>query len=271
MQQKDYSIADLIEIMRKLRTPVSGCPWDIEQTFETIAPYTIEEAYEVDEAVREGDMNALRDELGDLLFQTIFHSRIAEEKGAFDFDDVLASICDKMIRRHPHVFADADIASADAQTEAWEKQKEKERAVKARAKKEVPSALDGVTVGLPALLRAVKLQKRAARVGFDWPETMQVLDKLQEECGELVEAYSDSADKAHIQEEFGDLMFVMANLARHMKIDPEEALRDANTKFERRFRGVEKKLALRVKTTEQSDLTEMDRLWNEVKQGEQKQ
>lgn len=266
--QQEYSISDLLEIMRKLRTPETGCPWDIEQTFETIAPYTIEEAYEVDDAIRSKDMPALEDELGDLLFQTVFHARIAEERGAFSFGSVVAAICDKMTRRHPHVFSDVNIATADAQTEAWEAQKAKERAQKAKTSGSIPSALDGVPLGLPALLRAVKLQKRAARVGFDWPETIQVLDKIREECDELVEAQTDGHNEEHLREELGDLLFVMANLARHMKIDPEQALREANTKFERRFHGVESKLSAQGKTLEQSNLSEMDQLWDEVKKDE---
>lgn len=263
--QKKYTIEDLLSIMQALRTPETGCPWDLVQTFETIAPYTIEEAYEVDEAIREGDRDALRDELGDLLLQTVFHARIAEEEGSFAFPDVVTSICEKMIRRHPHVFADATVEGADAQTAAWEQQKEQERARKAAQKGEIASALDDVTVGLPSLLRAVKLQKRAARVGFDWPETVQVLDKMQEESAELVDAFQNGEGQDRLKEEFGDLMFVMANLARHMKIDPEEALREANKKFERRFKGVEKKLDTLGKTPQQSDLQEMDALWDTVK------
>ncbi len=266
--QQEYSIDDLIEIMRVLRTPETGCPWDLEQTFETIAPYTIEEAYEVDEAIRDGDREALRDELGDLLLQTVFHARMAEEEGSFKFSDVIASVCDKMIRRHPHVFAGGSVEDADAQTAAWEQQKEQERACKAAKTGIAPSVLDGVTVSLPALLRAVKLQKRAARVGFDWPETLQVLDKMQEESAELVDAYQNGEGKERLQEEFGDLMFVMANLGRHMKLDPEEALRKANAKFERRFKGVEQKLEKLGKTPKQSNLEEMDALWDAVKADE---
>lgn len=263
--QPEYSIDDLLSIMKALRTPDTGCPWDLEQTFETIAPYTIEEAYEVDEAIRDGDRDALRDELGDLLLQTVFHARMAEEEGSFAFRDVVASVCNKMVRRHPHVFADGTVEDADAQTSAWEQQKEDERARKAAARGEIASVLDGVTIGLPALLRAVKLQKRAARVGFDWPETVMVLDKMQEESAELVDAYQQGEPHERLKEEFGDLMFVMANLARHMKIDPEEALRDANSKFERRFKGVERKLDTMGKTPRQSDLQEMDALWDAVK------
>ncbi len=267
--QKTYTIEDLLSIMQALRTPETGCPWDLKQTFETIAPYTIEEAYEVDEAIRDGDRDALRDELGDLLLQTVFHARIAEEEGSFEFADVVTAICEKMVRRHPHVFSDGTVENADAQTAAWEQQKEQERASKAAKKGEIASALDGVTVGLPSLLRAVKLQKRAARVGFDWPETVQVLDKMQEESAELVEAFQNNEGQNRLKEEFGDLMFVMANLARHMKIDPEEALRGANKKFERRFKGVEEKLNALGKTPKQSDLQEMDALWEAVKADEQ--
>lgn len=263
--QQDYSINDLLDIMKALRTPVTGCPWDLEQTFETIAPYTIEEAYEVDEAIRAGDMASLKDELGDLLLQTVFHAQIADEADEFQFADVVSSICEKMVRRHPHVFAGTSVEDADAQTAAWEQQKEQERAKKAAAQGRIPSVLDGVTVGLPALLRAIKLQKRAARVGFDWPETLQVLDKMQEESQELVEAFQAGEPQDRLKEEFGDLMFVMANLARHMKIDAEEALRDANAKFEKRFRGVEAKLQQRGSTPQQSTLEEMDALWDAVK------
>ena len=266
--QQNYSMEDLLSIMKALRTPVTGCPWDLEQTFETIAPYTIEEAYEVDEAIRDGDRDALKDELGDLLLQTVFHSQMASEEGSFSFEDVVQAVCDKMVRRHPHVFGDTTVADADAQTAAWEQQKEQERAKKAEARGDLPSVLDGVTIGLPSLLRAVKLQKRAARVGFDWPETVQVLDKMQEESAELVEAYQNNEGHDRLKEEYGDLMFVMANLARHMKIDPEEALRGANAKFERRFKGIESKLHAKGKSPKESDLEEMDALWNAVKSEE---
>jgi len=270
--ENNIKINRLLEIMRKLRDPDSGCPWDVEQTFESIAPYTIEEGYEVDEAIRAGDMDALKDELGDLLFQVVFHAQIADEQGLFDFSDVVAAVSDKMERRHPHVFAGATIADADAQTAAWEVQKANERAAKAEKSGEQPSVLDGVTVSLPALLRAVKLQKRAARVGFDWPDARMILDKITEESIELSEALANKADgsggDAEILDEFGDLLFVYTNLARHMKVDPEEALRGTNAKFERRFRAIEAKLALMGKTPTQSDLEEMDALWNEVKREE---
>lgn len=259
-------IYDLLAIMAALRDPKSGCPWDLEQTFETIAPYTIEEAYEVEEAIRHKDMAALKDELGDLLFQTVFHAQMALEAGAFDFDDVVRAICDKMVRRHPHVFDDASIEDADAQVAAWEQHKAKERAEKAKAEGRDPSLLDGVTLGLPALLRAAKLQKRAARVGFDWPDAKPVLAKMKEEMAELEEAMGQ--DKARAREEFGDLLFVMANLARHLDLDPEEALREANAKFERRFRRIETLLKAKGRTPDQADLREMDLLWNQAKREE---
>ncbi|MCJ9428802.1 nucleoside triphosphate pyrophosphohydrolase [Kordiimonas marina] len=260
-----YTIDDLLAIMAKLRDPEGGCPWDIEQNFETIAPYTIEEAYEVDEAIRADDMASLKDELGDLLFQTVFHAQMAKEAGHFDFASVVQNVSEKMVRRHPHVFGDASIEDADAQTSAWEAQKARERAEKAEREGRAPSVLDGVSLSLPALLRAVKLQKRAARVGFDWPETLQVLDKMQEESAELVEEYKAGADPARIREEYGDLLFVVANLGRHLKVDPEEALRDANAKFTRRFHRIEALLAADGRTPSQSNLEEMDSLWDQAK------
>lgn len=266
--QKQYSINDLLEIMHKLRQPEGGCPWDVEQTFETIAPYTIEEAYEVDEAIRNNDMPSLCDELGDLLFQAVFHAQMAKEAGHFSFSDVVQGVSEKMVRRHPHVFGDASIEDADAQTSAWEQQKARERAEKAASEGRIPSALDGVTPGLPSLLRAIKLQNRAARVGFDWPETSMVVDKISEESQELLHEIENGGNRTKVKEEFGDLLFVISNLARHFKLDPEECLRDANAKFERRFRGVEAKLADQGKTAEQSDLAEMDALWDAVKQDE---
>lgn len=254
----------LLEIMRRLRDPNDGCPWDIEQDFASIAPYTIEEAYEVADAIERGDMNDLRDELGDLLLQSVYHAQMAAEDGTFDFDDVVTGICEKMIRRHPHVFGDeSGDKSAAQQTLDWERIKAAERA----AKPQTTSALDGVAAGLPALMRAIKLQNRAARVGFDWPETTQVVDKIIEECGELVEARDTLGPKEQV-EEFGDLMFVMANLARHLDIDPEAALRAANAKFTRRFMGVETELSKMGKTPQQSDLAEMDAMWNKVKASE---
>ena len=257
-------LARLMEIMRRLRDPETGCPWDIEQDFASIAPYTIEEAYEVADAIERGAMGELQDELGDLLLQVVYHSQMAQEAGLFGFDDVVNAISAKMYRRHPHVFGDESRhKSAAQQVSDWEQIKAQERG----DKPETTSALDGVAAGLPALTRAVKLQNRAARVGFDWPETSMVLDKIIEEAGELVEA-RDSLSKEKITEEFGDLLFVMANLARHLDIEPETILRSANAKFTRRFNGVEDLLKARGKTPEQSDLAEMDALWNEVKRQE---
>jgi MazG family protein len=261
-----YSMDDLLHIMARLRDKENGCPWDVEQTFETIAPYTIEEAYEVDEAIRAGDMSALKDELGDLLFQAVFHARMAEEAKLFSFADVVQNVSEKMVRRHPHVFGEADIATADAQVSAWEVQKAREREKKAATEGRQPSVLDGVSISLPALLRAVKLQKRAARVGFDWPDTTDVLKKMQEEAAELVdEVRRENPDQARIKEEMGDLLFVMANLARHLDVDPEEALRGTNAKFERRFHRIEELLGKKGKRPEDSDLDEMDSLWNIAK------
>ena len=247
-------------IMARLRAPVGGCPWDVEQTFATIAPYTIEEAYEVADAIERGDMGELKSELGDLLFQVVFHARMAEEQGLFAFDDVAEAMSDKLERRHPHVFGD-EAAKADqwSQKARWEDIKAAERAAKAQ-----PGVLDDVPAGLPALARAAKLTKRAARVGFDWPSTAEVLDKLDEEVAELkVEIAAGDLDKA--REELGDLLFVMANLARKLGVEPEDALRGANAKFVRRFGFIEAELAKAGRTPEQSDLAEMDGLWDAAK------
>lgn len=260
VHQKEGGIERLLYIMQRLRDPQTGCPWDIEQTFATIAPYTIEEAYEVADAIERGAMGELKSELGDLLLQTVYHTAIGAEQGLFDFHSVADAISDKMVARHPHVFGDENRdKSAEQQTKDWEALKAKERADQSQTR-----VLDGVALGLPALLRAVKLQKRAARVGFDWPQTQQVLDKLHEEIAELAEAETQE----HKHEEFGDMLFVMANLARHMGIDPEQSLRDANQKFTRRFNAVEAKLADMGKSPSQSDLTEMDALWDQVKREE---
>lgn len=253
----------LLEIMRRLRDPETGCPWDIEQDFSTIAPYTIEEAYEVADAIQREAWDELKSELGDLLFQSVFHAQMAEERGLFGFDDVANTMSDKMVSRHPHVFGtESREKSAEQQTRDWEMIKAAERATKAETR-----TLDGVALGLPALLRAVKLQKRAARVGFDWPSTDQVLSKIIEETQELVEA-RDSMDQTAIEEEFGDLLFVVANLARHLKIDPEAALRAANAKFVRRFSYIEDELAALGKRPEDSSLEEMDQFWDKAKQTE---
>lgn len=256
-------VARLLEIMRRLRDPESGCPWDVEQTFATIAPYTIEEAYEVADAIEREAWDELKGELGDLLFQSVFHAQMAEEAGLFTFDDVADTMSDKMVARHPHVFGDEDRdKSAEQQTRDWETVKAAERAAKAQS-----GTLDGVAVGLPALLRALKLQKRAARVGFDWPSTMEVIDKIREESAELVEA-KESKSQEDVFEEFGDLLFVVTNLGRHLGLDPEAALRAANAKFIRRFEAVEAILAQTGKGPGESNLAEMDALWNEVKRRE---
>jgi len=253
-------------IMRALRDPETGCPWDIEQTFATIAPYTIEEAYEVADAIEREAWDELKGELGDLLFQSVFHAQMAEEAGLFSLDDVADTMSDKMVTRHPHVFgAESRNKSAEQQTRDWEAIKAAERADKAEK-----GTLDGVALGLPALLRAHKLQKRAARVGFDWPSAREVLDKILEESQELVEAQAE-ADQEHILEEYGDLMFVMANLGRHLGVEPEAALRAANAKFERRFGRVEALLAARGKRPEDSTLAEMDALWTTAKEEEREQ
>ncbi len=256
----------LLEIMRRLRDPETGCPWDIEQDFSTIAPYTIEEAYEVADAIEREAWDELKGELGDLLFQSVFHAQMATERGLFTFDEVADTMSDKMVARHPHVFGDESRdKSAEQQTRDWEAVKAAERAGKAQQ-----GTLDGVALGLPALLRAVKLQNRAARVGFDWPDISQVVDKIVEEAGELAEA-RDRLSQAEIEEEFGDMLFVIANLARHLKIEPEAALRATNAKFVRRFEGVEAKLKERGKSPQESDLAEMDALWDEVKAEEKSQ
>src|SRR5918911_1095559 len=228
-------IERLLRIMARLRDPQRGCPWDREQNFATIAPYTIEEAYEVADAIERADMAALKDELGDLLLQVVFHARMAEEAGHFGFDDVAAAIADKMVRRHPHVFGDAEIASVSAQNEAWEAHKAAERA----AKGEAASVVDGVAIALPALLRAAKISRRAARIGFDWPDAASVIDKIEEELDEIEDAIDDRAPPAVLEEEIGDLLFAAANLARKLDIEPETALRRATAKFERRFRRVD--------------------------------
>lgn len=254
----------LLEIMRRLRAP-DGCPWDREQDFGSIAPYTIEEAYEVAEAIAQGDMAALRDELGDLLLQVVYHAQMAEEAGVFDFDAVARGSADKMLRRHPHVFGGmGGVASATDQVANWEAIKAAERAAKGAVR---ASALDGVAAGLPGLTRAVKLQARAARVGFDWPGPEAVLEKVAEEAGELVEAAA-GGDRDAVEEEFGDLLFVLANLARHLQIDPEAAMRRVNAKFERRFRAVEAGLAAAGRAPGEADLAEMDALWEAAKRAE---
>jgi ATP diphosphatase len=257
-------IARLIEIMRRLRDPDTGCPWDIEQTYETIAPYTIEEAYEVADAIERANIPDLEGELGDLLLQVIYFTQMGSEDGHFDFASVVKNVSDKMVHRHPHIFGDEDRnKSAEQQTKDWENIKAIERAKSGEAMR----TLDGIALNLPALKRAVKIQKRAARVGFDWPDTNMVVDKIAEEAAELVEA-RDTLTYADQVEEYGDLLFVMANLGRHLKIDAEDALRQANAKFSRRFEDVETRLSEMGKRPQDSNLEEMDTLWDVVKSEE---
>jgi len=259
----DGGMPRLLAIMRALRDPDTGCPWDIEQDFASIAPYTIEEAYEVADAIDRADWGDLTGELGDLLLQAVYHAQMAAEAGLFTFDDVVRGIADKMVARHPHVFgAESRDKSADQQVADWERIKAAERKNAAQAR-----VLDGVALGLPALMRAAKLQKRAARVGFDWPDVALVVDKIAEESAELVEA-RDHLTQDQVAEEYGDLMFVMANLGRHLNVAPEDALRAANAKFTRRFNAVEDALAATGRTPADSDLAEMDALWDAAKAAE---
>ena len=253
----------LVEIMATLRNPNGGCPWDVEQTFATIAPHTIEEAYEVADAIEQNDMDSLKDELGDLLFQSVFHAQMAKELNEFSFDDVVNGVIDKMIRRHPHVFGDQSIKTADEQTVSWEDIKATERATKLGAADE--SALAGLTNGLPALIRAEKLQKRAARVGFDWPEVASVFDKLREETSELQVEIDTDGGEARLTDELGDLLFVCVNLARKLNIDAETALRGANSKFETRFRHMERALKGTGRGLKGMELDAMEEAWQGTK------
>lgn len=253
----------LLEIMKALRDPENGCPWDIKQTFETIVPYTLEEAYEVADAIEQGDMQELKSELGDLLFQVVFYAQMADEQKQFDFDDVVEAVSEKLIRRHPHVFENAKYHDDAALHEAWERAKAEER--DQRAETEEASLLDGVAQALPALKRAQKLQKRAARAGFDWPEVMPVLDKIEEEIAELRQAIQQE-DQANIHEETGDLLFSCVNLARHLDVDAEESLRSTNRKFQTRFNFIEKQLAQQSKKLSQCSLDELEALWQLAKQ-----
>jgi MazG family protein len=260
----DRPIDRLLAVMARLRDPQTGCPWDVRQSFATIAPYTIEEAYEVADAIQRDDLAGLKEELGDLLLQVVFHAQMAREAGHFEFDDVANAIAAKMVERHPHVFGGAAERTAETQTQSWEAQKAAQRAAKGQAR-----TLDGVPLALPALLRAEKLQKRAARVGFDWPALGPVLAKIDEELGEVRrELRRKTRKKARLADEVGDLLFAVVNLARWMKVDSEDALRGTNAKFERRFRAIEDALARRGKTPAQSDLDEMDALWDEAKVAE---
>lgn len=269
----------LLQVMAALRTPETGCPWDLEQTFKTIAPYTIEEAYEVADAIDRGDLADLKDELGDLLLQVVYHARLAEEENAFDFGDVTAAITRKMIRRHPHVFGDDDQRKAGAAKGFWERIKAQERAEKAahrdaagQSNDEVmASALDGIPHNMPALVRALKLQNKAAKVGFDWPSLEPVMAKMREELAELDEVLAQTDAGRHrdaVKDEFGDLLFVMVNVARHLGIDPEDSLRRTNAKFERRFHSIEQSLNDAGRTASDASLEEMDALWDAAKRAE---
>jgi MazG family protein len=263
--QKRYALSDLLAVMVRLRDKDTGCPWDIAQNFETIAPYTIEEAYEVADAIARDDVEALKEELGDLLLQVVYHSQMASELGRFDFADVADGIARKMIRRHPHVFGDASREEFLAK-DLWQRIKADEKAARGNGVEQ--SRLDDVPLALPALTRAVKLQKRAAAAGFDWPSLTPVLAKAEEEIGELkaaIAAEPGTDQSKRVAEEFGDLLFVMANIARHLKVDPEAALRDANGKFIRRFSSIEAALAKEGRKPEDATLEEMDQLWDEAK------
>ncbi|MFN4014459.1 MAG: nucleoside triphosphate pyrophosphohydrolase [Reyranella sp.] len=257
----------LLAVMAWLRDRQHGCPWDIDQTFQTIAPYTIEEAYEVADAIERNDLLALKEELGDLLLQVVYHSQIASEVEAFAFDDVAAAVADKMVDRHPHVFGDMDIRTADAQTVSWEARKAAERAAKGASEGTTGGgALDGVARALPALMRAEKIQKRAARVGFDWATIGPVIDKIEEELKELrAELDAGEIDQAKVTDELGDVLFAVANLARHCKVDPEVALRATNDKFEKRFRHIERRLSETGRTPSEASLEEMEALWQDAK------
>jgi MazG family protein len=268
--EKRYTLDDLLAVMARLRDKDSGCPWDVEQNFASIAPYTIEEAYEVADAISRDDLDALKEELGDLLLQVVYHAQIATEQDRFDFGDVADGIARKMIRRHPHVFGDASRDEFLAKN-VWQRIKAEEKAERGQAGES--SILDDVPVALPALTRAVKLQKRAAAVGFDWPSLAPVLTKAEEEIAELKAAIAQPGDKdrsKRVAEEFGDLLFVMANIARHLKADPEAALREANAKFVRRFRSIEDALAKEGRKPEDATLEEMDALWDAAKAAERK-
>jgi nucleoside triphosphate diphosphatase len=262
------NLTRLLEIMTQLRDPESGCPWDIAQTFDTIAPYTIEEAYEVADAIEQNDLPALKDELGDLLFQVVFHAQIAQENSQFNFDDVANSISQKMVRRHPHIFGGEAFRTPEAQRASWEVQKATERQEKAGAKGEQAGVLDGIPRALPALTRAEKLGKRAARVGFEWPDIAGPLDKLTEEIDELRQEIDTDAPSDRLTDEIGDVLFSVVNLARHLGVDPEAALRQGNRKFERRFRHVEAGLKSQDRDMGDASLDEMEQWWGDAKKKE---
>lgn len=271
MSSRQHTLDDLLYLMQRLRDPTHGCPWDLEQSFETIVPHTLEEAYEVADAIAQGDLGQLAEELGDLLFQVVYYAQLGDEAGHFDWHAVVDGITRKLIRRHPHVFPDGELRTApgsikldaDQIRHRWEEIKAEERAAKAAVPQQL-SLLDDIPHALPALSRAQKLQKRASRAGFDWPETAPVFDKVQEELDELREAVS-GGDHQAVAEEMGDLLFAMVNLARHVEVDAEAALRAGNGKFERRFQFIEQRLAASGATMEQTDLQQLDRLWDEAK------
>ncbi|BAI75456.1 nucleoside-triphosphate pyrophosphatase (plasmid) [Azospirillum sp. B510] len=262
------NIDRLLDVMARLRNPDGGCPWDLEQTYRTIAPHTIEEAYEVADAVEKDDKVALREELGDLLFQVVYYSQMAREEGLFDFDEVAGVITDKMIRRHPHVFGPEEVKTSDQQTSRWEEHKAAERAAKAAEEGRAPSALEGVIAGLPALTRALKLQNRAARVGFDWTDARDILDKIEEEVRELRAEMDAGSGQERVADELGDLLFALVNLARRMKVEPETALRGTNAKFERRFHRIEALLAAERRKPQDATLDEMEAMWQRAKREE---
>ena len=263
------AIDRLVQVMARLRDKDKGCPWDLEQNFKTIAPHTLEETYEVVEAIESGDPKAMKDELGDLLFQVIFHAQMGREGGLFTLDEIATHVADKMIERHPHVFADRDASTAGAVVVNWEQDKAAKREAQARAENRPISALDGVSTALPAATRAVKLQNRAARVGFDWADARDILAKIKEEIAEL-EAEMKSADQDAIEDEFGDLFFALVNLARRLEVDPETALRRTNRKFERRFREIEKRLAANGRAMGDASLDEMENIWRAIKDEEKR-
>jgi ATP diphosphatase len=272
--QRHYAITDLLSIMQRLRNPENGCPWDLEQTYASIAPHTLEEAYEVVDAIARNDMIDLKDELGDFLFQVVFYAQMAQEDGYFTFADVVQGICEKMIRRHPHIFADnTAIKSADDQTNSWEQIKAEERRLKAQAKgvakedaQPQSSALDGVTIGLPATTRALKLSQKAAKVGFDWDDIQDVVDKVHEEIEEvLTEARAPMQSQDRLEDEIGDVLFAVVNMARKLKVDPEAALRRTNKKFEQRFRYIEQQIAADNKDITKTPLAELEKHWQAAK------
>jgi len=259
------NIQRLLDIMARLRNPEGGCPWDLEQTFKTIAPHTIEETYELVEAIESGDPAAIKDELGDVLLQVVFHAQMAKDAKMFDFESVAGHLADKLIERHPHIFGERDVKTAKDVLKNWEKDKETKRMAKAAHEGRSESVLDGISAALPAATRAVKLSKRAARVGFDWNDPRDVFGKIREEIGELEKEVADKKDKDYLEDELGDVLFAVVNLARKLDIDPEAALRRTNRKFERRFRAVEEALAKQGKKPSDASLDDMEALWNAIK------